>query len=30
MSGKWLSDDRHVRIRTNMEIYWDHVFLSWH
>ena len=28
MSGKWLSGDRHVRIRTNMEIYWDHVFLS--
>ena len=28
MSGKWLWGDRHVRIRTNMEIYWDHVFLS--
>jgi len=28
MSGKWLSGDRHVRVRTNMEIYWDHVFLS--
>ncbi len=28
MSGKWLSRDSHVRIRTNMEIYWDHVFLS--
>lgn len=26
LSGKFLSDERKVRIRTNMEIYWDEIF----
>lgn len=28
LSDKFLSRDRKVRIRTNMEIYWDHVFFA--
>jgi len=28
LSGKFLTADHRIRIRTNMEIYWDQVFLS--
>jgi hypothetical protein len=28
MSGKFLSADHRIKIRTNMEIYWDYIFFS--
>jgi Tfp pilus assembly protein PilF len=28
LSGKFLSDDTRIRIRTNMQIYWDQIFFS--
>lgn len=28
LSGKFLTEDRRIRIQTNMEIYWDHIFFS--
>ncbi|MBS0001069.1 MAG: VCBS repeat-containing protein [Cyclobacteriaceae bacterium] len=30
LEGKFLSDQRKIRILTNMEIYWDHIYYAYH